>query len=124
LGKGLQDLTSLKKLEINFCEKLELFPEEGILPNTLTFLGISGLPNLKSLGKGLQYLTSLEKLEINCCEKLDSMQVEGLPASISSLHIQNCSLLAQLCQKGGVDWHKISHIADVYIFPNDDRVVT
>ncbi|KAM3733832.1 hypothetical protein ACB098_11G167900 [Castanea mollissima] len=99
---GLHRMVSLTCFEIEGgCSNLELFPEEGLLPNTLTSLRISRLPHLKFIGQGLQHLTLLGKLEINCCEKLELMPEEGLPASLFSLHIQNCSLLADPCQKDG-----------------------
>nr|POF11751.1 putative disease resistance rpp13-like protein 1 [Quercus suber] len=123
---GLYGIVSLTSLEIEGgCRNMELFPEEGLLPNSLTSLRISRLPDLETLDKGLQDLTSLEKLEINCCEKLESMPAEGLPTSLSSLHIQNCSLLAPHFQKdGGVYWPMISHIADVLISHNDQLAQT
>ncbi|XP_075644460.1 putative disease resistance RPP13-like protein 1 [Castanea sativa] len=123
---GLHGIVSLTCLEIEGgCRNMELFPEEGLLPNSLTSLRISRLPDLETLGKGLQDLTSLEILEINCCEKLESMPAEGFPTSLFSLHIQNCSLLAPHCQKdGGVYWPMISHIADLLIPHNDQLAQT
>ena len=99
---GLHRMVTLTCFEIEGgCSNLELFPEEGLLPNTLTSLRISRLPHLKFIGQGLQHLTLLGKLEINCCEKLELMPEEGLPASLLTLHIQNCSLLADPRQKDG-----------------------
>ena len=85
---GLHKMVSLTCFEIEGgCSDVELFPEEGLLPSTLTSLRISRLPKLKFLIKGLTDLTSLEKLDINCCEKLESMPAEGLPTSLTSLLI-------------------------------------
>ena len=99
---GLHRMVSLTCFEIEGeCSNLESFPEEGLLPNTLTSLHINRLPHLKFIGQGLQHLTLLGKLEINCCEKLELMPEEGLPASLLTLHIQNCSLLADPRQKDG-----------------------
>lgn len=41
-------------------------------------------------------------------------QRDGLPASLSSLRIRKCSLLALRCEKdGGEDWPKISHVLQI-----------
>ncbi|KAM1205204.1 hypothetical protein ACFX2G_006137 [Malus domestica] len=90
---GLQTLTSLKYLDVSFrgCEEEEIgesFPEEGLLPTTLTSLGIYNHPNLKTIdGKALRHLISLEKLEIYYCPQLQSLPDEGLPTSLSRLDI-------------------------------------
>ncbi|RXH84824.1 hypothetical protein DVH24_041592 [Malus domestica] len=90
---GLQTLTSLKYLDVSFrgCEEEEIgesFPEEGLLPTTLTSLGIYNHPNLKTIdGKALRHLISLEKLEICYCPQLQSLPDEGLPTSLSRLDI-------------------------------------
>ncbi|XP_057453620.1 putative disease resistance protein At3g14460 [Lotus japonicus] len=42
--RGLQQLTALESLEINYCEKLSSLPE--VLPSSLTFLGIKESPML------------------------------------------------------------------------------
>ncbi|XP_028944082.2 putative disease resistance protein At3g14460 [Malus domestica] len=114
---GLQTLTSLKHLAVNFseCEEEEIvesFPEEGLLPTTLTSLRISHLPNLRTIdGKALGHLISLEMLDISFCPQLQSLPDEGLPASLSRLQIFQCDLLTHRCQRdAGEDWAKISHI--------------
>ncbi|XP_048420606.1 putative disease resistance RPP13-like protein 1 [Pyrus x bretschneideri] len=93
---GLQTLTSLKYLDVDFskCEEEEIgesFPEEGLLPTTLTSLRISDHPNLKTIdGKALRHLISLETLKISFCPRLQSLPDEGLPTSLSRLDIFKC----------------------------------
>ncbi|XP_059653642.1 putative disease resistance RPP13-like protein 1 isoform X2 [Cornus florida] len=115
MGWGLQTLPSLGFFIIDGAyeeEVLESFPEEWLLPTTLTELCIGFLPNLKSLNyKGLQHLTSLRGLFIQNCPKLQSLPEEGLPNSLSYLEIINCPLLKSRCQREkGEDWPNISRI--------------
>ncbi|XP_059654413.1 putative disease resistance protein At3g14460 [Cornus florida] len=115
IGWGLQTPSSLKEFDIwgeYEEEMLESFPEEWLLPTTITTLWIAKLPNLKSVNhKGLQHLTSLTSLYLHECPKLQSLPKEGLPNSLSFLQIQNCPLLKPRCQRdNGKDWPKISQI--------------
>ena len=99
---GLHGMKSLAHfMTTGRCSTMELFPERGLLLDSLTSLCISRLPDLKYLVNGLQHLTSLKKLEIDCRKKLELIQAKGLPASLSSLRIRKCSLLALRCEKDG-----------------------
>ncbi|XP_050283526.1 putative disease resistance RPP13-like protein 1 [Quercus robur] len=94
---GLHEMVSLTCFEIEGgCSDVESFPEEGLLPSTLTSLRISGLPKLKYLKKGLADLTSLEKLDINCCEELRYWPAEGLPTTLTSLLLSTLPNLRRL----------------------------
>ncbi|XP_059652648.1 putative disease resistance protein At3g14460 [Cornus florida] len=112
IGWGLQTLPSFRLFRIHGEyeeEVLETFPEEWLLPTTLTNLYIRYLPNLKSLNhKGLQHLTSLRNLEIYDCPKLQSLPEEGLPNSLIRLSIDYCPLLKPR-------WSKISQIPHVVL---------
>lgn len=66
------------------------FEHSGLLPNTLTSLRISNLPNLINLGEGLHGLISLKKLKIKHCENLKLMPKEGFPLNLQSLFITCC----------------------------------
>ncbi|KAK9912969.1 hypothetical protein M0R45_036799 [Rubus argutus] len=116
---GLERLNSLVALSIIFeeCEDLvDSFPEEGLLPTTLTQLHLSNHLNLTMLdGKELLHLKSLKRLIISNCPKLKCFP-EGLPTALSWLEIAKCPLLEQRCEREkGEDWPKISHIPSIYI---------
>ncbi|KHN20834.1 Putative disease resistance RPP13-like protein 1 [Glycine soja] len=101
LKGALGDNPSLESLWI---EKLdaESFPDEGLLPLSLTCLWIHDFPNLKKLDyKGLCQLSSLKKLFLNKCPNLQQLPEEGLPKSISSLLICRSPNLKQRCQNPG-----------------------
>ena len=102
-------------------DRLESFPEEGLLPSTLTSLRICNLP-MKSLGKeGLRRLTSLKSLEIYSCPDIKSFPKDGLPICLSFLTINHCRRLKKGCQRDkGKEWHKIAHIPCIEI---DDEVI-
>ncbi|GMN18678.1 hypothetical protein TIFTF001_048507 [Ficus carica] len=116
---NLQRLSSLQWLSLSGCEELGVnsFPEEGLLPSTLTSLVISEFKYLKALnGKGFQHLTSLQHLDIHFCEKVEGLPEEGLPLSLSTLRIEGCHLLSERCQREtGEDWPKIQHIPKIEI---------
>ena len=98
LDWNMSCLTSLELFSVEGkCEDVQSFPEEGLLPSTLTQLEIQGLLNLKTLDtKGLQHLTSLKKLQILDCCKLESIGEEGmLPSSAVDLDVWKCPLLQE-----------------------------
>ncbi|KAF7138819.1 hypothetical protein RHSIM_Rhsim07G0127700 [Rhododendron simsii] len=116
---GLQTLPSL--ISFSMFDKsrdvLESFPEEGLLPPTLTFFSFGRLLNLKSLNKrGLQRLGSLDSMLIFDCPQLQSLPKEELPNSLFELQICDCPLLKPRCRREeGEDWHKIAHISFIKI---------
>jgi len=116
LKGALRDNPSLESLYIDKVD-VECFPDEGLLPLSLTQLTISDSPNLQKLNyKGLYELLSLKSLTLDNCPNLQCLPEEGLPKSISYLHIGRCTLLEQRCQKEiGEYWEKFSHIQDLYI---------
>ncbi|XP_022746273.1 putative disease resistance RPP13-like protein 1 isoform X2 [Durio zibethinus] len=114
---SLQALTSLTSFSIYSAREIESFPDEHLLPSSLTSLNIWDLSNLKLLnGKGFQHLTSLHKLLIARCLRLQSMPANKLPDSLYRLEIHNCPLLRKHCEKEkGKDWPNISHIPVIWI---------
>ena len=101
---GLQRLASLTKFTISAgCQDMESFPNESLLPSTLTSLCIRGLLNLKSLdSKGLQQLTSLTTLSIFNCPKFQSFGEEGLQhlTSLKNLEMTYLPVLESLREVG------------------------
>nr|KYP58229.1 Putative disease resistance RPP13-like protein 1 [Cajanus cajan] len=96
----------------------ESFPDDSLLPLSLTSLSIYDCPDLKNLDyKGLCRLSSLMELVLDDCSSLQCLPEEGLPKSISYLSISgNCPFLKKCCQKiEGQDWRKIAHIRNVWI---------
>ena len=115
-GWGLHVLHSLREIRISSnCKEVESFPEEALLPPTLTDISIASFPNLKSL-KGFQHFTSLKNLKIKSCHKLQYLPEDGLPTSLSILIIVKCPLLKERCvREKGEEWPKIAHIPSIEI---------
>ncbi|CAN1190388.1 Putative disease resistance RPP13-like protein 1 [Linum perenne] len=91
---NLQELPSLSHFSINLNKGLESFPDETLLPSTLTSLSISRIQNLKSLdSKGIQHLTALKELKISSCRSLEPFPVGEWFQSLESLEISTCNKL-------------------------------
>jgi len=108
LRENLDPNTCLQHLCIEHLE-VECFPDEVLLPRSLTSLYMYNCSNLKKMHyKGICHLSSLALYD---CPSLECLPAEGLPKSISSLTISNCPLLRERCRKpDGEDWGKIAHI--------------
>jgi hypothetical protein len=97
---------------------VESFPNQGLIPLSLTTLNITGCQNLKQLDyKGLDHLPSLSSLTLKNCPNIQRLPKEGLPRSISTLQISgNCPLLLERCKKPyGKDCERIAHIQCIMI---------
>ncbi|KAH9726728.1 putative disease resistance protein [Citrus sinensis] len=103
---------SLKRLEIENCEKLQrLFddeedassssPSSSSSPVMLQHLRIENCPELTSLSSGVQFLEALEYLQIRDCRKLESIP-DGLPNlnCLQSIHIWGCPSLVSFPERG------------------------
>ncbi|WVZ15924.1 hypothetical protein V8G54_013490 [Vigna mungo] len=103
--------TCLQSLDISYLD-VECFPDEVLLPPSLTSLRIMDCPNLQKLDCKVLY--NLSSLSLGGCPNLQCLPEEDLPKSISSLHIWDCPLLQERCQKPeGKDWRKIAHIENL-----------
>ena len=105
--------TCLERFWVNMVD-VECFPDEGLVPHSVTCLRISECPNLRKLNyKGLYHLSSLTLFD---CPNLQCLPEEGLPKSITSLTILDCSLLQPRCQNPKAeDWEKIAHIENLKV---------
>ncbi|XP_045822451.1 putative disease resistance protein At3g14460, partial [Trifolium pratense] len=113
---GLFQLNSLKQLGVSDeFENVESFPEENLLPPTLTWLLLMNCSKLRIMNnKGFLHLNSLKSLIIINCPSLESLPEEGLPSF--QLLIRECPLIREKYKKeGGERWHTISHIPVVGI---------
>ncbi|KAK9200556.1 hypothetical protein WN944_015754 [Citrus x changshan-huyou] len=104
---------SLKRLEIENCEKLQrLFDDEedassssspasSSSPVMLQHLSIENCPELTSLSSGVQFLEALEELVIRHCRKLESIP-DGLPnlKCLQSISIYGCPSLVSFPERG------------------------
>lgn len=131
LDWNIQCLSSLVNFSVEGrCEDVVSFPEEGLLPPSLTQLEIKGFSNLENLNwEGIQHLTSLKKLQIFCCSKLESIGGgDALPTSLIDLDVWKCPLLqerwarknVQKCPKTSYDNPSI-WIYDKYIKLDDQQ---
>ncbi|KAM6547031.1 hypothetical protein CsatB_027767 [Cannabis sativa] len=101
-------------------EDVESFPKEGLLPTTITDLGIFDFAKLRGLDKnGLTQLTSLQTLKVLNCFELETLSEEGFPTSLTSLCIIGCPLVEKKYsgkESGNEEyWNNISHIPYVSI---------
>ncbi|XP_027923556.1 putative disease resistance RPP13-like protein 1 [Vigna unguiculata] len=113
LKETLGTNTFMKRLCIENID-VEFFPDEVLLPHSITSLEICRCPNLKKMEyKGLCHLSYLKLYD---CPNLQCLPEDGLPKSISSLRIWSCPLLERRCQNPeGQDWNKIAHIEDLSV---------
>lgn len=113
---GLFKLHYLKELSVSDdFENVESFPEERLLPPTLSDLYLTQCSKLTTTNsRGFLHLKSLKSFYILSCPRLQCLP-EGLPNSLSALCIHDSPLLEKQYQKNGEHWHKIHHIPSVTI---------
>ncbi|KAL5565896.1 hypothetical protein UlMin_029060 [Ulmus minor] len=114
---NLKTLPNLTTFWIRGSADVTCFPEEGLLPPSLTSLKIANLSSLETLdNSGLQALTSLKELEIIDCPKLKTIPEERLPTSLEKLSMSGSPLLEEKYDREKGDyWTKIAHIPSIII---------
>ncbi|PPS01120.1 hypothetical protein GOBAR_AA19542 [Gossypium barbadense] len=94
LDESLQHLTSLKRLTIDGCTKVDLEGMQWEPLKNLSFFKINNIPQLVSLPLGLQQLVELKTLEIHNCNGLRSLfPVFQHLTSLEEFSISNCNEL-------------------------------
>jgi hypothetical protein len=114
-------LENLKSLTY-FCIKggcigIESFPEEKLLPKTITSLCIVNLKSLRKLDdKGFQHLNALRKLDIDSCDVLEHLPKQGLPSTLICFFVNECPMLTpKLKPRTGKYWDMVAHIELIII---------
>ncbi|XLR20289.1 hypothetical protein HN51_067052 [Arachis hypogaea] len=141
LMRCFKQLSSLKDMVIRNCRRLDLPDEEWEGLQSLKYLAMDEIMELKSLPEGIKHLTSLKSLSINNCPELttltevighltslerlsirDCHKLAMLPqsmiklTSLRSLWVDNCPLLLPRCQEEtGNDWPQIKHIKHISV---------
>lgn len=113
LPPSLSDLSSLKKLRLVNCRRLESLPDflrpltelevkschrlldVGTLPNTLVQLNISGCREVQEL-KDLETLVFVEELRASGCEKLKRIRGLAQLTKLRLLDVSGCSKIEEL----------------------------
>ena len=123
LGLGLQFIQELLLDEINDFESL---PEKGLRNlvslRKLNLQSCNGLVSLAWIGS----LTSLQFLVIGRCQNLTSLpqEIRNL-TSLKELRIYDCALLGQRCKRQiGEDWPFIAHVPTVLVDWQDQQEET
>ncbi|KAL4601811.1 hypothetical protein ACB092_10G009200 [Castanea dentata] len=127
---ALQNMHSLMWLEITGCENLLSFPVNGLLGlSSLRKLWIQNCKAFYSLSEGIQYLTKLEDLFINGCPKLMSLP-EGIQhlTALRTLHITLCEGLSSLPKQIGcltlLSYLKIEYCSNLRSMPEELKNLT
>ncbi|XP_047954989.1 putative disease resistance protein RGA1 [Salvia hispanica] len=108
LPKGIKHLHNLKSLMLFALHKITRLPQAF---QRLTDLYLHDLPELESLP---DHLPSLYRLTVMNCPKVVS--IPDMP-NLKELRVTGCPQLERRCQRGtGEDWHKISHVRNIYNF--------
>jgi len=121
LPEWLGELCSLRDLQIG-CDNLKLLPDANQHLTSLESLALTWCRALAELPEGIGQLSALRRLHIAGCSALERLpqSIQHLTA-LQSLDIHYCPALASRYKQGvGPDWHLVSHIPRVRIYPEED----
>ncbi|XP_020208370.1 putative disease resistance RPP13-like protein 1 isoform X2 [Cajanus cajan] len=116
---------SLKYLYIEKLDHVECFPDEGLLPVSLTSLWIENCQNLKNVDyKGLFHLSSLEKIVLRKCNSLHCLPEDLCQlSSLKKLIVGDCSNLQclpkGLCQLSSLQKLVPRHCPNIQCLPDN-----
>jgi len=111
-GNGLQNLSSLRKLEFRVCSELESLPKDT-LPSALKSLLFWRCKKLKSFPEDM-LPCSLGSLEFGSCARLKSLREDSIPSTLKLLTIGECPVLEERYESKK-HWSNIAHIPVIRI---------
>ncbi|XP_039162966.1 putative disease resistance protein At3g14460 [Eucalyptus grandis] len=113
-----QNLACLKSLNVTSCPQFVSFiagESDKELPSRLEAMKLSDCSNLEKLPNEMHNLASLRSLIVLNCPKLRSFPETGLPASMTSLTVENCQNLQHL-PIGTKIGNETSHLRELRIY--------
>ncbi|KAL8159800.1 hypothetical protein V2J09_001337 [Rumex salicifolius] len=120
--EGLQFLTSLEQLNITYHQEqqVETDNEDSECCRAMSWLGFERLLQVSLIPDGIQQLTSLQRLKIDCYMLKEIPKWIINLTSLQDLFLRKCSPeLRVRCEREiGADWHLISHIPTIRIYPS------
>lgn len=131
LSRKLHNLECLAELKIEWCSKIEAFPDMG-LPGKLKRLVIRDCGALKILPQELLYNNnSLEYLEVHQCPSLASFLEQGnLPSTLTHMKVEYCKTLRSLPEglmrkdNMTLKYLEIDNCSSLVSFPNGELPTT
>ncbi|XWS10933.1 hypothetical protein CRYUN_Cryun38cG0041000 [Craigia yunnanensis] len=104
LPRGVDKLSHLQEIYINWCSNLVSFEESGVPPATnLRVFSIDNCENFGALPKCINNFTSLRDLMVCNCSVDISFPEEGFPTNITSLRISKAPKIYRSLVEWGLD---------------------
>ncbi|TXG64801.1 hypothetical protein EZV62_011795 [Acer yangbiense] len=130
IAESLQNLSSLREIDIFSCRSLKSFPADGLLNSNLTILSIRQCEKLVELPSLTHTLNSLKELHILNNIKLVSLSSfpqQGFPSSLTSLSITGRQFYDYLMKR----LHKLTSLRSLHIsrcqdaksFPEETKAI-
>ncbi|XP_054816245.1 disease resistance protein RPV1-like [Prosopis cineraria] len=96
LWDGVQDLVSLKTMDLSSSKELIELPDFSMAQN-LERVNLSFCESLQSVHHTILSLNSLVDLDLSCCRKLESVESETHLKSLVDLEVDYCDSLKKFC---------------------------
>ncbi|KAJ6713998.1 DISEASE RESISTANCE PROTEIN RP [Salix viminalis] len=109
---GYQELSISQEITICNCSSIVSFPEGGFPATSLKKLYIGWCEKLQALPERLRGLTSLVELDVHKCPSIVSFPRDGFPTNLTSLLITNLNFCKPL-----FDWglHRLASLTRLFI---------